>query len=98
NHFKKFLREHCPEGMSLELQAGTKDELIEKFTLRLKSDSGYNLRIHSGGFYQFELAWMLDENNEPYNIWYRFDEREKKAVNLEDFIGRNLIKVNYKSV
>lgn len=98
DHFKKFLREHCPEGMKLNLTAATKGDLIEKFSLRIRSESGFNIKIHSGGFYQFELSWMLDEKNQPYNIWYRFDEREKKAINLEDFIGRNLVKVNYKSV
>ena len=96
--FKKFLSEHCPEGMSLNLNANTKANLIEKFTFRIKSESGYNIRIHSGGFYQFEFSWELDENNQPFNIWYRFDEREKKAINLEDLIGRDIIKVNYKSV
>ena len=99
NKFFKFLERNLTD-----IQLGsfsfknTKDGFIHKFYFDLLDTTGLCAKIQSGGFYTFEFSWKIDKHNHVYDIWCRFDEGEKKPIDLDNFIDEKPIIIKYKSI
>ncbi len=98
NAFSLYLDKNEPRGLQMDFSATLNKGLVQKFNIKMKSESGVDVRIQSGGFHSFELHWKLDQENKPYDIWCRFDGKEKKPINIRDHVGKKPIRIKYRSI
>lgn len=97
NDFKSYLETHSIEGVNMEVSASIGKGQIKRFTLDIKSETGIDIKIQGNGFEKFELHWKVDRKNNPYDMWYKFDEEEEKPVAIENQEGKVRVKYSYSS-
>lgn len=102
-HMMKFLDTHLAgtdtELLGFSMKAPLKHPAIEKFKFQLQHKNGQKITIQTRGFYTFEIQWKVDEKQQVYDFWCRFDEGMKKPLSFDKAgISKKNLSITYRSI